>query len=120
MNTTVYGIPNCDTVKKARAWLAERGVEAAFHDYKKQGVPEAELRAWVKQLGWESLLNRKGTTWRKLDAAAQASVVDADSAIALMLAQPSVIRRPVLVRGGAKGGDLRAGFDAADWSALFG
>jgi Spx/MgsR family transcriptional regulator len=114
--TLLYGIPNCDTVKKARAWLAANGIEAGFHDYKKQGVPEAELRAWVKRLGWEALLNRKGTTWRKLDAATQAGVVDADSAIALMLAQPSVIRRPVLVRGDA----LRVGFDAADWVKLFG
>ena len=114
--TLLYGIPNCDTVKKARAWLAANGIEAGFHEYKKQGVPEAELRAWVKRLGWEALLNRKGTTWRKLDAATQAGVVDADSAIALMLAQPSVIRRPVLVRGDA----LRVGFDAADWVKLFG
>lgn len=112
---TLYGIPNCDTVKKARAWLAERGVEVVFHDYKKQGVPEAELRAWVKTLGWETLLNRKGTTWRKLDAARQAAVTDAASAIALMLEQPSVIRRPVLLRGAA----LRVGFDADEWAALF-
>ncbi|MFT3954788.1 MAG: ArsC family reductase [Piscinibacter sp.] len=116
MSTTIlYGIPNCDTVKRARAWLAAQGVEVGFHDYKKQGVPEAELRAWVKRLGWETLLNRKGTTWRKLDAATQAAVVDADSAIALMLAQPSVIRRPVLVRGG----ELRVGFDANDWAQFF-
>ena len=115
MNTILYGIPNCNTVKKARAWLAERGVEVVFHDYKKQGVPEAELRAWVKTLGWETLLNRKGTTWRKLDAARQAAVTDAASAIALMLEQPSVIRRPVLLRGAA----LRVGFDAEDWAALF-
>ncbi|MBS0443302.1 MAG: ArsC family reductase [Proteobacteria bacterium] len=115
MNTILYGIPNCDTVKKARAWLAERGVEVVFHDYKKQGVPEAELRAWVKALGWETLLNRKGTTWRKLDAPRQAAVTDAASAIALMLEQPSVIRRPVLLRGEA----LRVGFDADDWAALF-
>ncbi|TXH49421.1 MAG: ArsC family reductase [Burkholderiaceae bacterium] len=115
MNTILYGIPNCDTVKKARAWLAERGVEVVFHDYKKQGVPEAELRAWVKTLGWETLLNRKGTTWRKLDAARQAAVTDAASAIALMLEQPSVIRRPVLLRGAA----LRVGFDADEWAALF-
>lgn len=113
MNTiTVYGIPNCDTVKKARAWLAERGVEAGFHDYKKQGVPEAPLRAWVQALGWEALLNRKGTTWRKLDPARQAQVTDAHSAIALMLEQPSVIRRPVLVRGDT----LLAGFDAEAWA----
>lgn len=113
---TIYGIPNCDTVKKARAWLAERGVEAGFHDYKKQGVPEAALRSWVKTLGWEALLNRKGTTWRKLDPARQAQVADADSAIALMLEQPSVIRRPVLVRGDV----LRVGFDADDWAKTLG
>ena len=115
IRTTVYGIPNCDTVKKARAWLAEHGVEVVFHDYKKLGVPEAELRGWVKALGWEALLNRKGTTWRKLDPARQARVSDAGSAIALMLEQPSVIRRPVLVRGNA----LRVGFDADDWDHLF-
>ncbi len=112
---TLYGIPNCDTVKKARAWLAGRGVEVVFHDYKKQGVPEAQLRAWVKALGWQALLNRKGTTWRKLDPARQAAVTDAASAIALMLEQPSVIRRPVLVRGDA----LLVGFEADDWAALF-
>lgn len=112
---TLYGIPNCDTVKKARAWLAGRGVEVVFHDYKKQGVPEAQLRGWVKVLGWEALLNRKGTTWRKLDPARQAAVTDAASAIALMLEQPSVIRRPVLLHGEA----LRVGFDADDWNRLF-
>jgi Spx/MgsR family transcriptional regulator len=116
MRTILYGIPNCDTVKKARAWLAARGVDVAFHDYKKQGVPETELRAWVQALGWEALLNRKGTTWRKLDPARQAVVTDARSALALMLEQPSVIRRPVLVHGAA----LRAGFDADDWARLFG
>lgn len=113
--TTLYGIPNCDTVKKARTWLAQRGVEAAFHDYKKQGVPEAALRGWVEALGWEALLNRKGTTWRKLEPARQAAVSDAASAIALMLEQPSVIRRPVLVKGDV----LRAGFDAGEWASLF-
>ncbi|MFT3665046.1 ArsC family reductase [Piscinibacter sp.] len=113
--TTLYGIPNCDTVKKARAWLAARGVEVVFHDYKKQGVPEAALRGWVKALGWEALLNRKGTTWRKLEPARQAAVGDAAGAIALMLEQPSVIRRPVLVRGDT----LRVGFDAGEWAKLF-
>ena len=116
MTIQLYGIPNCDTVKKARAWLAGRGIEVAFHDYKKQGVPQAELQAWMKALGWEALLNRKGTTWRKLDAARQAAVTDARSAFALMLEQPSVIRRPVLVNGQA----LRVGFDADDWATLFG
>lgn len=112
---TLYGIPNCDTVKKARAWLAARGVEHAFHDYKKQGVPAALLDGWIARLGWEPLLNRRGTTWRKLDPARQAAVVDAASARALMLEQPSVIRRPVLESGTT----LRAGFDADDWASLF-
>ena len=111
---TLYGIPNCDTVKKARAWLAERGIEHAFHDYKKQGVPPALLDGWMARLGWEALVNRKGSTWRKLEPARQAAVVDSASARVLMLEQPSVIRRPVLVHGSA----LRAGFDADDWAAL--
>ena len=71
--TTLYGIPNCDTVKKARAWLAEHGVDVQFHDFKKQGVPEAELDHWLATVGWEKLLNRQGTTWRKLDEATQAA-----------------------------------------------
>jgi len=95
--TTVYGIPNCDTVKKARAWLTQHGVEHAFHDYKKAGVPVALLPQWLGALGWQSLLNRKGPTWRKLDAALQATVVDDASATALMCAHSSVIKRPVVV-----------------------
>jgi Spx/MgsR family transcriptional regulator len=93
---TLYGIPNCDTVKKARAWLAERGVAVTFHDFKKQGVPEAALDTWLAQIGWETLLNRSGTTWRRLDDATRAAVTDAASARALMLAQASVIKRPVV------------------------
>ena len=93
---TVYGIPNCDTVKKARAWLAERGLDAAFHDFKKQGVPAALLPAWLNAFGRDKLVNRAGTTWRKLDDAAKAAVVDDSSATALMLAEPSVIKRPVV------------------------
>ena len=94
---TVYGIPNCDTVKKARTWLTEHGVDYAFHDFKKLGVPEALLPGWIAAAGWEKLVNRQGNTWRKLDAATQAAVSDAASASALMLAQPSVIKRPVVV-----------------------
>jgi arsenate reductase (glutaredoxin) len=94
----VYGIPNCDTVQKSIAWLVDNGVAYTFHDFKKQGVPEAGLAQWIQALGWEALINKKGTTWRKLDAAAQAAVTDAASAVALMLANPSVIRRPVVVR----------------------
>jgi Spx/MgsR family transcriptional regulator len=93
---TVFGIPNCDTVKRARALLQERGVSHTFHDFKRQGVPPERLDAWMAALGWERLLNRQGTTWRKLDEAAKAAVVDAASARALMLTQPSVIRRPVV------------------------
>ena len=115
MNTiTLYGIPNCDTVKKARAWLAERGATVQFHDFKKQGVPEAALTRWLAAAGWEKLLNRQGTTWRKLDAATQAGVTDAASARALMLAQASVIKRPVAAW---PDGSITVGFDAADWQA---
>ena len=114
MNITVYGIPNCDTVKKARAWLADHGIAYAFHDYKKQGVPLARLDDWMRQLGWEALLNRKGTTWRKLDAERQASIQDAASARDLMVTQPSVIRRPVLEHPGG----VLVGFDADEWGRL--
>ncbi len=94
---TLYGIPNCDTVKKARAWLTEHAVPYQFHDFKKQGVPPAQLDAWLQDAGWETLLNRKGTAWRKLDAATQAAAVDAASARALVLTQASIIKRPVVV-----------------------
>lgn len=93
---TLYGIPNCDTVKKARAWLAGQGADVAFHDFKKQGVPEAQLSRWLQAVGWEKLVNRQGTTWRKLPPAEQAAVVDDASARALMLRQASVIKRPVV------------------------
>ncbi len=92
---TLYGIPNCDTVKKARAWLEEHGRPYAFHDFKKAGVPAAELDGWLAAVGWETLVNRSGTTWRKLDEASRAAVVDVASARSLMLAQASVIKRPV-------------------------
>ena len=113
MTVRLYGIPNCDTVKKARAWLAARGIETVFHDYKKQGVPEARLDAWIQAVGWEVLVNRQGTLWRKLDDAAKAAVVDAASARALALAQPSVIKRPVVEW---PGGRVSVGFDDADWA----
>lgn len=96
---TIYGIPNCDTVKKSRAWFEAQGKAYAFHDFRMQGVPEAALRHWIKALGWEALVNKKGTTWRKLDPASQAAVMDAESAIALMLMHASVIKRPVVVSG---------------------
>ena len=93
---TVYGIPNCDTVKRSRAWLTDHGIAHAFHDFKSKGVPVAELDRWIEKLGWETLVNKKGTTWRKLAPAAQAAVTDAKSARALMLREPSVIKRPVV------------------------
>ena len=109
---TVYGIPNCDTVKKARTWLAERGLEVAFHDFKKQGVPLELLPAWLKAFGRDKLVNRAGTTWRKLDDATKAGVVDDASAVALMLAEPSVIKRPVVCWAD---GRLTLGFGASSF-----
>ena len=116
MPPTLHGIPNCDTVKKARAWLDCRGVAHRFHDFRKLGVPEDELRRWIAAVGWERLVNRQGTTWRRLDEAAREAVVDAASAAALMRDQPSVIRRPVL----AVGDEVVVGFDVARYAALFG
>jgi arsenate reductase len=112
--TTLYGIPNCDTVKRARDWLATQGVAYEFHDFKKAGVPPERLAAWVAAAGWERVLNRKGTTWRKLDAAQQAGVTDAASAQALMREQASVIKRPVVEWDD---GRITVGFDAAAWAA---
>ena len=108
----LYGIPNCDTVKKARAWLTGQGLAYSFHDFKKAGVPPERLAAWEDALGWQKLLNRQGTTWRKLDAAVQSGVKDAASAQALMRAQPSVIKRPVMEWGH----DTSVGFDVEAWS----
>ena len=110
---TMYGIPNCDTVKKARYWLAERGMEVLFWDFKKQGIPTDELATWIDALGWEPLVNRKGATWRKLDVATQQLVVDAASAMQLMQSQPSVIKRPVVCW---PDGSVSVGFDADVWA----
>ena len=109
----LYGIPNCDTVKKARTWLADQGLEVVFWDFKKQGVPAAELATWAHALGWELLINRKGTTWRKLDPAVQQAVIDSASAMKLMQSQPSVIKRPVICW---PDGSVSVGFDAALWA----
>jgi Spx/MgsR family transcriptional regulator len=109
----LYGIRNCDTVARARAWFAERGLGCEFHDFKVQGVPADRLDAWLQAQGWERLLNRKGTMWRRLDEAARAAVIDAASARALMLAQPSVIKRPVV---DWPDGATSVGFDADDFA----
>ena len=108
-----YGIQNCDTVKKARAWLAEQGVAHRFHDFKKAGVPEAGLSAWLAAVGWERLLNRKGNTWRGLDASVQAGATDAAGARRVMLEHASVIKRPVVVWAD---GQTTVGFDPQDWA----
>ena len=110
----LYGIPNCDTVKRARAWLDEQNVPYRFHDFKKEGVPPAHLERWIQAVGWEKVLNRQGTTWRRLDPAAQAAVVDGKSAATLMLEQPSVIKRPV-VEWSQAADDVTVGFNADLW-----
>lgn len=119
MSTTpiVYGIPNCDTVKKARAWLTEQGLAHQFHDFKKQGVPAERLTPWMQAVGWDKLLNRQGTTWRKLPPETQAAVHDAATAAALMQEQASVIKRPVVEW---PDGRISVGFKAEDWAARLG
>ena len=114
MSILVYGIPNCDTVKKARGWLDEAQLAYRFHDFKKAGVPRDRLDAWSRAVGWTALVNRQGTTWRKLDAAAQDRVQDAPSAAELMMAQPSIIKRPVVEWAD---GTVTVGFDAGAWAA---
>jgi len=113
----LYGIPNCDTVKKARDWLSTQGIAYDFHDYKKEGVPLDLLPGWLKALGRDTLINKKGPTWRKLDPSLQASVVDDASAIALMQAHSSVIKRPAVVWGD---GTVTVGFAAEAWAAKLG
>ena len=115
---TLYGIPNCDTVKKARAWLTQQGLEYAFHDFKKQGVPAERLPDWLAAVGWQKLVNRQGTTWRKLDPGAQAAVQDDASASALVQAQPSTIKRPVVEWRQGEHSTITVGFDAARWQEL--
>jgi len=112
---TLYGIPNCDTVKKARAWLDGRGIEYAFHDYKKAGADPEKLREWVAAKGWETVLNRRGTTFRGLPDADKADI-DPAKAVALMQAHPSTIKRPVVEHQGG----LLVGFDAAEWERALG
>ena len=113
---TIYGIKNCDTMKKARAWLDKHGVEYAFHDYKTAGIERERFEQWSKKVGWETLLNRAGTTFRKLPDKDK-SRLDAKKATALMLAQPSMIKRPVLDLGGVK---LLVGFKPEDYSGAIG
>ncbi|MGE5476764.1 MAG: ArsC family reductase [Bacteroidales bacterium] len=115
MTVTIYGIKNCDTMKKAFVWLEAHGVAYAFHDYRKDGVPRADLERWCAALGWEKVLNRAGTTFRKLPEVDRANL-DADRAVALMLAQPAMIKRPVLDAAGT----LELGFSPTRYGAIFG
>jgi arsenate reductase len=115
MTATLYGIPNCDTVKKARSWLDANGIEYAFHDFKKNGITHELIAGWLRELPWDVLLNRKGTTWRKLDDGQKAGIVDAAGATALMLSSPSVIKRPVL----AGAGKTSVGFSADLYQQIF-
>ncbi|MGD2053947.1 MAG: ArsC family reductase [Gammaproteobacteria bacterium] len=109
----IYGIPNCDTIKKARKWLEANGLEYEFHDYRKHGVPESKLRNWVKQTGWETVLNKRGTTWRRLDEKTRNNI-NQDSAVKTMLANPGIIKRPVLESGKV----LIIGFNEIDYQQL--
>lgn len=110
MPVTLFGIPNCDTVKKARGWLAERGVDYAFHDYKKSGVDPDKLADWTQRFGWEKVLNRSGTTFKKLPDEVKADL-DAAKAIRIMTQNPSAIKRPIVIHDGG----ALLGFNAAEW-----
>jgi len=114
MVTTVYGIKNCDTIKKARKWLEQHDVDYAFHDVRSDGLDEPTLRSWIKAVGWETLLNTRGTTWRKLPEKDKADMNE-DKAMELMLAQPAMIKRPVLKLDKK----LHVGFKEADYKMLF-
>ncbi len=109
----MYGIPNCDTIKKARKWLDANNIKYTFHDYKKEGAPEKSLKQWIKISGWETILNRRGTTWRKLDEKTKNNI-DETSAIKVMLDNPSSIKRPVLESGKT----LLVGFNHQDYEQL--
>ena len=111
---TLYGIPNCDTVRKARRWLDEHGVAYRFHDFRKDGLDASQLRPWVDELGWETVLNRSGTTWRSAPDALKAGI-DAESAIAFMLQAPAAIKRPVLDTARER----VVGFSEARYASLF-
>jgi len=111
--TTLYGISNCDTIKKAKCWLEDHNVDYDFHDYKKAGIDKATLQAWCKEFGFESLLNKRGTTWRKLDDTLKDNVDEA-SAIDIMCEHTSVIKRPVLISGSTR----ILGFDKNAYQSL--
>lgn len=111
----VYGIKNCNTVKSALEWLKKKKIEFEFHDYKSKGITEAKLKDWSKQVGWESLVNKRGTTWRQLDEATQKKITNEKASIALMLEKTSVIKRPLIEENGKV---LTLGFDEAMYKKI--
>ena len=113
---TLYGIPNCNTVKKAMDWLKKNEIEFQFHDYKKKGIPAAKLQAWIAQIGWEPLVNKRGTTWKGLDETLQASISNQKNAIALMVEKTSVIKRPVIESDNKI---VAVGFDEKQYETVF-
>lgn len=116
---TLYGIPNCATVKKARVWLDTHAIVHTFHNFKKDGVTPAMIESWLKNCDWEVLLNRKGTTWRALPEERKAAIIDVPSAIALMCESPSVIKRPVLTIGNAAAQESHVGFSDILYQQIF-
>jgi arsenate reductase len=113
---TVYGIPNCNTVKKALDWLVKHKANHRFHNYKKEGITPDKLKSWSKQVGWKILLNKKGSTWRGFDAATQATITNEKAAIDLMAASTSIIKRPVIEKGDTI---VTVGFDEKEYEKLF-
>jgi len=116
---TLFGIPNCDTVKKARTWLQEQEVAFEFHDFKKQGLSRATIETWLEYQGLDVLINRKGTTWRALSDAEKASAEDKEQAIALMLGKPTVIKRPVLLINKDGKSQVNVGFSVPQYQSIF-
>lgn len=110
----MYGIPNCNTIKKARSWLEEHGIEYQFHDYKKAGTDAAQLKGWIDEFGWKQVVNTRGMTWRKLEDETKAAM-DEQGAINIMMEKPSIIKRPIVV----KAEQTLIGFDESQYSALF-
>ncbi|MEL6737340.1 MAG: ArsC family reductase [Pseudomonadota bacterium] len=117
MSLDLYGIPNCDTVKKARRWLDANGFDYAFHDYKKVGADAAKLEAWIAAKGLDVVLNKRGTTYRKLSDNEKAKAGDSHTAVALLVQHPSLIKRPVVEHANASGGGILIGFKEDEWSA---
>ncbi len=114
MPVKMYGIKNCDTIKKARAWLEKNGIDYVFHDYRKEGIDQKMLNAWLKSLDWEDLLNRRGTTWRKLPESTR-ETMNRKAAVNLMLEQPAIIKRPLLETNG----ELTLGFSEENYRNIF-